>query len=68
MLIVKLSILVQYLTIFVPTRWSRFYIAVHVLMSINILYYVISMFVYIFEVRPRNTFTIKSLFYSLRTD
>lgn len=49
--IVKLSILVQYITLFAPHRQGTFHRAVHVLIWSNILFYTIITFAYIFEVR-----------------
>ncbi|MCJ1315362.1 hypothetical protein MMC15_000679 [Xylographa vitiligo] len=52
-LIVKLSILLQYLTIFVPHGRNRFFWITQFLIWSNAIYYFIAMFLSIFECTPR---------------
>lgn len=52
-MIVKLSILLQYISIFMPHRQGQAYIATHVLIWTNIVYYTVSIFLYFFEVCTR---------------
>lgn len=49
--LVKTSILLQYVTVFVVHRRSLFHYAVHFVILVNATFYVIIMFLYIFRVR-----------------
>ena len=49
MVTVKLSILLQYITIFVTHRGTAFHYAVHCLMWTNIIYYTILLLLHIIE-------------------
>ena len=48
--IIKLSILLQYISIFMPHRQGLAYIVTHVLIWINVIYFTIHAFTYIFGV------------------
>ena len=50
MVTVKISILLQYITLFVAHRGTAFYYAVHCVMWTNIVYYTILLLLDIFEV------------------
>ena len=51
--LVKVSILLQYISIFVVHRGNIFHIIVHVLLWINVVFYTIDTFLVIFECNPR---------------
>ncbi|KAL8706502.1 MAG: hypothetical protein Q9201_000434 [Fulgogasparrea decipioides] len=50
---VKISILLQYITLFVAHRRNLFHYACHVLIWVNVLFYTIMTFSYVFECKPR---------------
>ena len=51
--LVKVSILLQYVTFFVVHRWNLFHILIHILLWINVVFYTIDTFLVIFECDPR---------------
>ena len=53
MVLVKASILLQYITVFVVHRGSPFHILVHVVLWANVVFYLIDTFLVIFECNPR---------------
>ncbi|KAL8734451.1 MAG: hypothetical protein Q9181_003189 [Wetmoreana brouardii] len=50
---VKTSILLQYITVFVAHRRNFFHYACHILIWVNVLFYTIMTFSYMFECKPR---------------
>ena len=54
MVFVKVSILLQYITLFVAHRGTVFHYTVHVVMWLNVIYYFINAFLNIFLVRNLN--------------
>ncbi|MCJ1469836.1 hypothetical protein MMC07_008478 [Pseudocyphellaria aurata] len=59
--VTKLSILLQYIRIFVPARTGLRYYLIHTLIWLNLIYYIINFFVGLFSCTPRRKIWIPSV-------